>query len=158
MLDSVTPFNITDAAKKSFFQFFKSRYGIGKNMARVICNFSGIHPLLNIKRMLDYTFNSPFSNMYIVKKVRLFFIIHKYRIDNLLRSRVEASINTLSTIRTYRGRMHMSRLPVRGQRRRTNARTIKKMSMPSISSHGYESETIKAKAIARRPRVIKKVK
>ena len=39
---------------------------------------------------------------------------------------VQENINLLKEIRSYRGVRHRSRLPVRGQRTHTNAKTIKK--------------------------------
>lgn len=51
-------------------------------------------------------------------------IIEKnYSVEGDLRRSVAENIKRLSEVRTYRGMRHMKKLPVRGQRTRTNART-----------------------------------
>jgi small subunit ribosomal protein S13 len=57
-------------------------------------------------------------------------IIHKivdanYRVEGNLRSDVMKNIKTLIDIKCYRGIRHIKKLPVRGQRTHTNARTRK---------------------------------
>lgn len=55
---------------------------------------------------------------------RLAKIIEKnYTVEGDLRRSVAENIKRLSDIRSYRGLRHARRLPVRGQRTRTNART-----------------------------------
>ena len=49
----------------------------------------------------------------------------EYVLEGDLRRQVKRDITRLSLIGAYRGRRHRDRLPVRGQRSRTNARTRK---------------------------------
>lgn len=48
-----------------------------------------------------------------------------YKVEGDLRSQVNLNIKRLMEIGSYRGLRHRRRLPVRGQRSKTNARTMK---------------------------------
>ncbi|PID83924.1 30S ribosomal protein S13 [Candidatus Gracilibacteria bacterium] len=52
-------------------------------------------------------------------------VLKKYRIEGDLRREVTGNIKNLQDIGTYRGSRHRKRLPTRGQRTKTNARTRK---------------------------------
>lgn len=53
-------------------------------------------------------------------------IIEKnYKIEGELRQIVKQNINRLKEIKSYRGIRHIKRLPVRGQRTKSNSRTIR---------------------------------
>ncbi len=57
---------------------------------------------------------------------RLKEVIEKnYKIEGELRQVVRQNINRLKEIQGYRGVRHMKRLPARGQRTKTNSRTIR---------------------------------
>ena len=57
-----------------------------------------------------------------VNRIRL--IIEKnYTIEGELRRAIGSNIKRLTDIKTYRGSRHVRKLPVRGQRTRTNSRT-----------------------------------
>ncbi len=49
----------------------------------------------------------------------------KYKIEGELRQAIRQNINRLRDIKAYRGVRHMRRLPVRGQRTKTNSRTVR---------------------------------
>ena len=51
--------------------------------------------------------------------------IESMRIEGELRRYVSANIKRLKDIQAYRGSRHSKRLPTRGQRTKTNARTLK---------------------------------
>ncbi|SRR5258708_4923037 len=53
------------------------------------------------------------------------FIEKNFPVEGELRQRIKANINHLKELQTYRGTRHMRRLPVRGQRTRTNSRTVR---------------------------------
>ncbi|MBP7006486.1 MAG: 30S ribosomal protein S13, partial [Candidatus Pacebacteria bacterium] len=46
-------------------------------------------------------------------------------IEGNLKREIGANIKRLKDIKTYRGVRHMRRLPVRGQRTKTNSRTVR---------------------------------
>ena len=48
-----------------------------------------------------------------------------FPVEGELRQRIRANINRLKDLKTYRGNRHARRLPVRGQRTRTNSRTVR---------------------------------
>ena len=52
-------------------------------------------------------------------------LVEKEHIEGELRREVSSHIKRLKDIQSYRGSRHSKRLPVRGQRTRTNARTLK---------------------------------
>jgi small subunit ribosomal protein S13 len=53
------------------------------------------------------------------------FIEHNFKIEGELRAAVRQNIARLKDIKSYRGIRHIKRLPVRGQRTKTNSRTVR---------------------------------
>lgn len=51
--------------------------------------------------------------------------IEAYRIEGDLKREVASNVKRLKDIQSYRGSRHAKRLPARGQRTKTNARTLK---------------------------------
>ena len=51
--------------------------------------------------------------------------LEKVKTEGDLRKEIRENINRLKSIRSYRGIRHLVSLPVRGQRTKTNARTVK---------------------------------
>jgi small subunit ribosomal protein S13 len=51
--------------------------------------------------------------------------IEKYKLEGELRREVSANIRRLKDIKSFRGTRHLKKLPVRGQRTKTNSRTIR---------------------------------
>ncbi len=52
-------------------------------------------------------------------------IIEGMKIEGNLKREISANIKRLKDIKTYRGVRHIKRLPVRGQRTKTNSRTVR---------------------------------
>lgn len=52
-------------------------------------------------------------------------IIEGMKIEGNLKREIAGNIKRLKDIKTYRGIRHMKRLPVRGQRTKTNSRTVR---------------------------------
>ena len=88
-------------------------YGIGISSARKILDKVGIEHGKCAKDL------SPDEE----NKIRA--IIEGMNIEGNLKREVSANIKRLKDIKTYRGVRHMKRLPVRGQRTKTNSRTIR---------------------------------
>ena len=88
-------------------------YGIGISSARKILDQVGID---RGKRAKDLTEGEE-------NKIRA--IIEAKTIEGNLKREVSANIKRLKDIKSYRGIRHMKRLPVRGQRTKTNSRTIR---------------------------------
>ncbi|OGG43908.1 30S ribosomal protein S13 [Candidatus Jorgensenbacteria bacterium RIFCSPLOWO2_12_FULL_42_11] len=53
------------------------------------------------------------------------YIEKNYKIEGELRQSIKQNINRLKEIVSYRGARHLRRLPVRGQRTKTNSRTVR---------------------------------
>ena len=53
------------------------------------------------------------------------FIEKTYPVEGELRQLIRGNINRLKELQTYRGTRHARRLPARGQRTRTNSRTVR---------------------------------
>ncbi len=88
-------------------------YGIGISSARRILKQVGMD---NGKKAKDLTPDEE-------NKIRA--IIESMKIEGNLKREVSANIKRLKDIKTYRGTRHMKRLPSRGQRTKTNSRTVR---------------------------------
>ena len=88
-------------------------YGIGDSRARNIIRELGIEPTRTASSLSTEEENA------IREKVE------SYRIEGDLKREVAANVKRLKDIQSYRGTRHAKRLPARGQRTRTNARTLK---------------------------------
>jgi small subunit ribosomal protein S13 len=87
-------------------------YGIGPAVSRKILGQTGIDVAKKAKDLTEEEIS------------RLREVIDKgYRVEGDLRKEVGTNIGRLTEIGSYRGMRHRRRLPVRGQRTRTNART-----------------------------------
>ncbi len=67
-------------------------------------------------------------------------IVEKIPIEGNLKREISANIKRLKDIKTYRGIRHMKRLPVRGQRTKTNSRTVRGNVRKTMAS-GKRKET-----------------
>ena len=91
-----------------------SIYGIGRSVSRKILAEAGIDAN---KRVKDFTDEDE-------AKVRAI-IERDYTVEGELKKEVSLNIKRLMEINCFRGQRHKRKLPVRGQRTKTNARTRK---------------------------------
>ncbi len=91
-----------------------SIYGIGRSAARKILAEAGVD---TIKRVKDFTEEEESKIREIIER--------DYVVEGDLRREVALNIKRLMEINCYRGQRHKRKLPVRGQRTKTNARTRK---------------------------------
>lgn len=89
-------------------------YGVGQNTAKKILADSGVSPDIRVKDLTETQANTLRD---IVEK--------QYRVEGELRREVLSNIKRLKEIASYRGSRHIRSLPVRGQRSKTNSRTIR---------------------------------
>lgn len=68
-------------------------------------------------------------------------IIEKFKIEADLKREVSGNIKRLKDIKSYRGSRHAKRLPARGQRTKTNARTLKGIKKTMGTGRKKESKT-----------------
>ena len=89
-------------------------YGIGRKIALDICNEASVEQTKRVNELNDDQVN----------KIREI-IESKYSVEGDLRRKVSIDIKRLTDLGCYRGLRHRKKLPVRGQRTHTNARTRK---------------------------------
>lgn len=89
-------------------------FGIGKSTSEKILGKANIEGTKVTKDLSDEELNK-------IKKV----IENEYKVEGDLRSEITLNIKRLMDIGCYRGYRHRRKLPVRGQRTHTNARTRK---------------------------------
>ena len=90
-----------------------SIYGIGRSQARHVCVAASLEGTRKVSELSEEE----------LQRVRT--LISEMRVEGDLRREVSLSIKRLMDLGCYRGLRHRRRLPVRGQRTRTNARTRK---------------------------------
>ncbi len=103
-------------------------YGIGIPSARRILDQVGLDHGKKAKDLTEGEEN----------KIRS--ILEKITIEGNLKREVSANIKRLKDIKTYRGIRHMKRLPVYGQRTKTNSRTVRGNVRKTMAS-GKRKET-----------------
>lgn len=103
-------------------------YGIGIPKARRILDQAGID---RGKKAKDLSADEE-------AKIRV--IVEATPIEGNLKREVSANIKRLKDIKSYRGIRHLKRLPVRGQRTKTNSRTVRGNVRKTMAS-GKRKET-----------------
>ncbi|MBI2485139.1 30S ribosomal protein S13 [Candidatus Uhrbacteria bacterium] len=89
-------------------------YGVGRATAGRVLSQAGVDAKLRTKELTDVQ----------VTKIRDQ-IEKKLRVEGELRREVLGNVKRLREIGSYRGSRHGKNLPVRGQRTRTNSRTVR---------------------------------
>jgi small subunit ribosomal protein S13 len=86
-------------------------YGVGPTRARQLVAQTKLDPDTRIKDLSEEQ----------VQKLRI--ALEAYTVEGDLRREVSQSVKRLQDIQSYRGIRHTKKLPARGQRTKTNART-----------------------------------
>ncbi len=89
-------------------------YGVGRTSAVKILNATKIDLA---KRAKDLTQDE-------VSRIKEY-LEKNYKVEGELRQAIKQNIALLKDLQSYRGIRHMRRLPVRGQRTKTNSRTVR---------------------------------
>ena len=89
-------------------------FGIGSTRANVICSKASVDISKRVNQLNDDEVN----------KIREI-IDKKHSVEGDLRRKISMNIKRLTDLGCYRGLRHRKKLPVRGQRTHTNARTRK---------------------------------
>ena len=90
-----------------------SIYGIGPTRANKICADSGVSRNKKVHELDDSDLETLRNH------------VEKYQLEGDLRREVSVNIKRLVDLACYRGSRHKKKLPVRGQRTHSNARTRK---------------------------------
>ncbi len=88
-------------------------YGIGRSRAKHVLSKTGIDAGIKAKDLTVEQENA-------LRK-----LVEAYKIEGDLKREVAGNIKRLKDIKTYRGSRHARHLPARGQRTKTNSRTIR---------------------------------
>ena len=88
-------------------------FGIGRTISRKILKETGVDPNKKTRDLTDED------------GVKIRGVIDNLKVEGDLRREISMNIKRLQDIGSYRGLRHRARLPVRGQRTSTNARTRK---------------------------------
>ena len=89
-------------------------FGIGPKIANDICSEASVDITMRVSQLKDEEIN----------KIREI-IDTKHSVEGDLRRKISMDIKRLTDLGCYRGLRHRKKLPVRGQRTHTNARTRK---------------------------------
>lgn len=104
-------------------------YGIGRSLAMTILAETGIDPMKKVDALSAEEEN----------KLREY--ISKMPTEGELRRKVALDVKRLQDIGSYRGFRHRRKLPVRGQRTKTNARTKRGKRVTMGSGRRKETKT-----------------
>ncbi|MCR4334813.1 MAG: 30S ribosomal protein S13 [Patescibacteria group bacterium] len=88
-------------------------YGVGRSRAQQILDKAGIDYGKIPKDLTQDEENG-------IRK-----IVESYKIEGDLKREIGANVKRLKDIKTYRGIRHIKKLPVKGQRTKTNSRTVR---------------------------------
>jgi small subunit ribosomal protein S13 len=88
-------------------------YGIGRPRSNEILDATGINPDIRVRELTE-------QQVQLLRDA-----VSNYRVEGELRREVQLNIKRLQEIGCYRGMRHRRHLPTRGQRTRTNARTLR---------------------------------
>lgn len=97
-------------------------YGIGRSTAKRILSQVGIEHGKKAKELTEEEEN----------KIRA--IVESMSIEGNLKRKIAANIKRVKDIKTYKGIRHIRRLPVNGQRTKTNSRTVRGNVRKTMSS------------------------
>lgn len=104
-------------------------YGIGRSRAHKILTDAGVD------------FGKTTKDISTDEENRIRVIVESFKLEADLKREVGGNIKRLKDIKAYRGTRHARRLPSRGQRTKTNARTLK--GVKKTMGSGRKKETKK---------------
>lgn len=100
--------------KKKVYVGLTSIYGVGFTTSKKVCEATGVDPEMKVEKLSSEE----------ISRIRDY-IGENCETEGDLRRIIAQNIKFLKDIKCYRGLRHIRRLPVRGQRTSTNARTRK---------------------------------
>lgn len=106
--------NVTIPSDKQIWIALTSVYGIGRTTSKAILAAAKIEPTTRVKDLSE-------ADEQKLNKI----ISEQYMVEGDLKRLVNNNVKRIKDINSYRGLRHKAKLPVRGQRTRTNARTRK---------------------------------
>lgn len=104
--------------KKKIFIALTSIYGIGLSRSLKILKDLKIDSKKNVENLTEFE---------AIQLRNLLEEGNNFQLEGNLKRYINQNINRLIEIKSYRGKRHLKKLPVRGQRTRTNSRTVRKL-------------------------------
>ncbi len=104
---------ITIPNEKKLYVALTALYGVGISRSRKVLKEVGIDE------------NRKADSLSVDEENAIRKIIEEFKIEGNLKREISANIKRLKDIKAYRGIRHMRKLPVRGQRTKTNSRTVR---------------------------------
>lgn len=101
-----------------------SIFGVGRTLGRKLCEHAGVDPATKAKDLTDEQVNA----------LRRSIEETETKVEGDLRTEIIMNIKRLKDIKCYRGMRHIKRLPCRGQRSRTNNRTVRGGSKKTVAN------------------------
>jgi len=89
-------------------------FGIGATRSKKILKEASVDESIRVQDLTDEQVNA-------IRQI----LEKQYRVEGELRREVLGNIKRLKEVKAYRGLRHIARLPVRGQRSKTNSRTVR---------------------------------
>lgn len=105
---------VTLPPKKRIEIALRSIYGIGPTLSRQVLTAANLDPNLRTETLSEQQVNA-------LRDI----IERTHKVEGELRREILLNIKRLKEINAYRGVRHAKNLPVRGQRSRTNSRTVR---------------------------------
>ncbi len=105
---------ITIPSKKRVVIALTYIYGIGPTRSKTILKEANVDESVRVKDLTDEQVNA-------IRQI----VDKQYRVEGELRREVLGNIKRLKEVKAYRGLRHIARLPGRGQRTKTNSRTVR---------------------------------
>ena len=105
-------------------------YGVGTKRAQVICDRLGLGPYKTVREI-------PYKS--VVRLHRL--LTTSFYVENDLRKMMREDLERLQSIHSYRWLRHAMKLPTRGQRTHTNAKSCKKTSQRLVFLRSAKKES-----------------
>ncbi len=104
-------------------------FGVGRSRAHKILDTAGIE------------YGRQAKDLSADEENKLRQIVESFKLEADLKREVGSNIKRLKDIKSYRGSRHARKLPARGQRTKTNARTLKGVKKTMGSGRKKESKT-----------------
>lgn len=98
---------------KKIFYALQSLYGVGKKVAETVLKEAQVDPDKRAREL---------NNDEIGRIQR---VLDKYELEGDLRRHISDNVDRLKRVKAYRGLRHIMKLPVRGQRTKTNSRNAR---------------------------------
>lgn len=116
--------------QKNSIQLFNIQFDLTKNLLRSLTLIFGINTTISLFICKKFGFNKNSQLKEVsgstISEIRKF-ILNNYIIQSKLKQMTQIAIQELSSIKSIKGLRHKLKLPVRGQRTRTNHKTQKKI-------------------------------